>query len=55
MCSAAAVSTALLNALIPAIPPGLTLSAMLLITADSLVTIRYLLLTGDVTFTVPLR
>ena len=45
----------LLNALIPAIPPELTLSAMLLITADSLVTIRYLLLTGDVTFTVPLR
>lgn len=45
----------LLDALIPAIPPGLTLTAMLLITADSLVTVRYLLLTGDVSFTAPLR
>ena len=45
----------LLDALIPAIPPGLTLTAMLLVTADSLVTIRYLLLTGDVSFTAPRR
>lgn len=44
-----------LNTLIPAIPPGLTLSAMLLITADGLVTVRYLLQTGDVTFTASLR
>ena len=41
----------LLDALIPAIPPMLTLSAMLLITADGFVTVRYLVETGDVTFT----
>ena len=42
----------LLDTLISAIPPMLTLAAMLLITADGLVTVRYLVQTGDVTFTV---
>ncbi len=37
--------------LIAAIPPEATLAAMLLLTADSLVTLRYLTQTGDVTFT----
>lgn len=41
-----------LNALISAIPPTLTLSAMLLIAADGLFTVRYLVNTGDVTFTI---
>ena len=43
------------NALIPAIPPTLTWFSMLVITGDGLITLRYLLLTGDITFTVPLR
>ena len=44
-----------LDALIAAIPPVLTLSAMLLVTGDGLVTVRYLAETKDVTFTVPRR
>lgn len=38
-----------------AIPPEATLAAMLLLTADALVTLRYLAQTGDVTFTAPRR
>ena len=45
----------ILHTLITAIPPMLTWVCMLLITWDGLITLRYLLLTKDVTFTVPLR
>ena len=40
-----------LDALIPHIPPGITAAALFLLTADGLVTVRYLTETGDVTFT----
>ena len=40
-----------LDALIPHIPPGITAAAQFLLTADGLVTVRYLTETGDVTFT----
>ena len=44
-----------LNMVIAAIPPVVTLSAMLFVTGDGLVTVRYLVETKDVTFTVPRR
>ena len=40
-----------LDALIAAVPPEVTLAAAVLLTADSLVTVFYLLQTGDITFT----
>ena len=39
------------SAVIAAIPPGMTLAAVLLMAADGAVTVFYLLRTGDVTFT----
>lgn len=42
-----------LDELIAGIPPEVTLAAMLILTADGLFTVRYLVQTGDVTFTAP--
>jgi hypothetical protein len=41
-----------LDILVLHIPPGITAAASLILTADSLVTVRFLTETGDITFTV---